>query len=169
MEGLRQDRLETERLVLRRATMADLADIHAVLSDRQAMRYWSSPAHEEIQQSREWLSSMVEADPAISDDFLLEHEGKVIGKLGGWRLPEFGFILRSDCQRQGLGSEAMTAFLDYMRVRKFPQLKADVDPRNAASLAILKKHGFYETGRKANTWFLNGEWCDSIYLALDLA
>ena len=166
---MRRDRLETERLVLRRATMADLAAVHAMLSDPRATRYWSTPPHEEIGQSREWLESMVAADPAVSDDFLIECEGAVIGKLGCWQIPEIGFLLHSDHWQKGYGSEAMAAFLDYFSYLSPLSLKADVDPRNAASLALLKKHGFYETERKANTWFLNGEWCDSIYLALDLA
>ena len=45
---------------------------------------------------------------------------------------------------------------------------ADVDPRNAASLALLTRHGFIETGRAAGTWQVGDELCDSIYLALDL-
>ena len=37
--------IRTDRLLLRRATMDDLPAIHAILSDPQGMRYWSSLPH----------------------------------------------------------------------------------------------------------------------------
>ena len=36
----------TERLLLRPAQADDLEPLHAILSDPQAMAYWSSPPHE---------------------------------------------------------------------------------------------------------------------------
>ena len=46
-------------------------------------------------------------------------------------------------------------------------LTADVDPRNAASLGLLQRLGFAETGTAKNTFLLGEEWCDSVYLRLD--
>src|SRR5690242_10776592 len=82
------DELRTERLLLRRATMDDLNAVHAMLSDAKAMRYWSTPPHEDLVQTEAWLRSMVDSDSSQSDDYLLEKDGEVIGKLGCWRLPE---------------------------------------------------------------------------------
>jgi RimJ/RimL family protein N-acetyltransferase len=45
-------------------------------------------------------------------------------------------------------------------------LLADVDPRNVASLRVLDRLGFKETGRAERTFLLGDEWCDSVYLAL---
>ena len=45
-------------------------------------------------------------------------------------------------------------------------LTADVDPRNAASLGLLRSLGFVETGRARNTFCIADEWSDSVYLAL---
>lgn len=163
------DELTTARLRLRRARMDDLDAIHALMSDPRNMRYWSSPPHETMAQSEEWLRSMVEADPAVSDDYIIEHEGRVIGKMGCWRLPEIGYMVAADHGGQGFASEAMTAFLDHRRRVGSPaRITADVDPRNQASLALLMRHGFVETGRAQATWVIAGETCDSIYLALDL-
>jgi [ribosomal protein S5]-alanine N-acetyltransferase len=157
--------LQTPRLLLRRATMADLDDIHALLSDPVAMRYWSSAAHTEVDQSRGWLESMVNADLAISDDFVIEHDGAVIGKAGCWRLPEIGYILRREHWRKGLAFEALSAVIESIfRRHKIDAIRADVDPRNEASLALLQKLGFIETHRAERTWYTNDEWCDSVYL-----
>ena len=163
------DEIRTERLLMRRATMADLEAIHALLSNPVAMRYWSSPPHTELAESEAWLRSMVDADPVASDDFIVEHEGLVIGKLGCWQLPEIGFLLDPAVWGRGLASEAMAAFVDRRRHIGSPQrIRADVDPRNAASLRLLLKHGFVETRRASRTWCIAGEWCDSVYLELTL-
>jgi ribosomal-protein-alanine N-acetyltransferase len=169
LTGPRLDRIETARLVLRRASMDDLPAVHAMLSDAAAMRYWSTPPHTELEQSRAWLESMVEADPALSDDFLVEREGTVIGKMGCWRLPTMGFLLRSDYWRQGYAGEALDAFLPYIAGRGIVRIDADADPRNAASMGLLTSRGFRETGRAENTWLVGDEWCDSVYFELDLA
>ena len=63
------DTIRTERLLLRRARHGDLDDIHAVLSDPNAMRYWSTPPHATIEESRAWLDAMIAApaeDPATT-------------------------------------------------------------------------------------------------------
>ncbi|QDP20187.1 GNAT family N-acetyltransferase [Sphingomonas xanthus] len=161
--------LRTPRLLLRRARMDDLADVHAVMSDPEVMRYWSTAPHREIDQTERWLRSMVDADPAGSDDFLIERGGRVIGKLGCWQLPEIGFQLARDQWGQGLASEAMAVFIARRRsIGASSRLTADVDPRNLASLELLRRHGFVETGRVAGTWQIGDELCDSVYLALDL-
>jgi ribosomal-protein-alanine N-acetyltransferase len=164
-----RDELITPRLRLRRATMDDLDAIHALLSDPRNMRYWSSPPHETLGQSVEWLRSMVDADPAESDDYIVERDSRAIGKMGCWKLPEIGFMIAADEAGQGYASEALAAFLERRRRIAEPRrLTADVDPRNTASLRLLAAHGFVETGRAHATWNINGEICDSVYLALDL-
>ena len=149
--------------------MDDLAAIHGLLSDSRNMRFWSSLPHSTIEQSEAWLRSMVEADPAESDDFLVERDGRVIGKLGCWQLPEVGFMIASEETGKGYATEAMAAFLERRRQLDQPRkLIADVDPRNLASLRLLVRHGFIETSRANATWIVGDEVCDSIYLALDL-
>ncbi|HET7709046.1 MAG TPA: GNAT family N-acetyltransferase [Sphingomicrobium sp.] len=163
------DEIRTDRLLLRRARMSDLNALHAALSDPDAMRYWSTPPHRTLDESETWLTSMVDADPAISDDFILQLDGRVLGKLGCWRLPEIGFLLLRDAWGQGFAGEALGAYLERRRVIGEPRaIRADVDPRNAASLRLLQRHGFVETGRAPRTWHVGGEWCDSVYLEVRL-
>lgn len=69
--------IRTERLVLRPARIEDLDDVHAMLSHPRAMRYWATPEHDTLEESREWLEGMVEG--ASGSDFLIEHQGRVIG------------------------------------------------------------------------------------------
>jgi len=91
----------------------------------------------------------------------------VIGKAGAWRLPEIGLILHPDHWGQGLGTEAMRAVIDHtFATSDLAALTVDIDPRNAASLALFRRLGFTETGRAARTFRLGDDWADSVYMAL---
>jgi [ribosomal protein S5]-alanine N-acetyltransferase len=159
--------LITPRLRLRRAQATDLDALHAVFSHPVAMRYWSRPPHTDLGQTREFLDKMIDAPPDVSDDFVVEHQGRAIGKAGCWRLPEVGYILHPDHWGRGLATEALTAVVGHVfATRPIEAIKADVDPRNAGSLRLLATLGFVETHRAARTWLVGEEWCDSVYLAL---
>ncbi|MFN4297923.1 MAG: GNAT family N-acetyltransferase [Brevundimonas sp.] len=160
--------LKTPRLTLRPARWDDLDAIHAVLSDPRATRWWSTPAHQTLDQTRAWLGAMIDSPPELSDDFVVEFEGRVVGKAGFYRLPEIGFILHPDVQGQGLGLEAAQAVIAHVfATRGIDRLTADVDPDNAASTALLTRLGFRETGRAERTLLVGEVWVDSVWLVLD--
>lgn len=162
------DEIRTERLLLRRATIGDAAAMHTIMSDPVAMRYWSTPPHGDLAETERWMASMVDADPANSDDFIVTLNGALIGKLGAWRLPEMGFLIDTRHWGKGYAIEAMMAFIDRRRALGTTELTADVDPRNEASLKLLKRAGFLETHRARGTWQVGDELCDSVYLRLEL-
>ncbi len=161
------DQIRTERLLLRRARTDDLGAMHAVLSEPRAMRYWSTPPHRDQDQTRAWLGGMITAPREISEDFIIERDGVVIGKAGCYRIPDIGYILHPDHWGQGLAQEALTVVVDRVFARfDMPAITADVDPRNVGSLKLLARLGFVETGRAKATWTVGDEVCDSVYLAL---
>ena len=132
------------------------------------MLYWSTPPHEDLEVTRKWLRSMIEIAPGEGEDFIVEHGGRVVGKAGLFRFPEIGFILHPDSWRRGLAREALEPVLDRaFAVHGLERVVADVDPHNAASLSLLGRLGFRETGRRERTYRIGGKWCDSVDLALD--
>jgi RimJ/RimL family protein N-acetyltransferase len=162
------EELRTERLVLRRARYEDAEAMHRIMNNPVAMRYWSSPPHQALAETEEWMASMVEAPPELSDDFIVTTGGRLIGKFGAWRLPEFGFLIDPARWGQGYASEALVAFINHRRGAGGTELTADVDPRNEPSIRLLTRHGFEETGRATGTWQIGDELCDSIYYRLNL-
>ena len=164
-----QTAIHSARLVMRRAREDDLAAVHAIMSDPEVMRYWSTPPHADVETTRAWLDGMITAPPEQGDDFVLEHQGRVVGKLGAWRLPEVGYYLAREAWGQGLALEALRAFTVHAFAHRTDHLTADVDPRNLPSLRLLSRAAFRETHRAARTWEVGGVWCDSVYLRLDRA
>jgi RimJ/RimL family protein N-acetyltransferase len=131
------------------------------------MRFWDRLPHADIDLTRRWLAGMVAFSPTETDDFILEHDGRAIGKAGCWRLGEIGFILHPDHWGKGLAREALAAVIPHVfATLAIDRLEADVDPRNAAALRLLGHFGFREFRRAARTVRLGDEWCDSVYLEL---
>lgn len=93
---------------------------------------------------------------------------QLIGTMGTIQ-HEIGFILHPSYWRKGVGSEAIKGFLKsfWEYWPDTPSIKADVDPRNIASLGLLKKFGFVETGSKIGTFQTHMGSFDSVYLKLD--
>ena len=106
--------IHTERLVLRHARDDDLAMVYAIMSDPEVLRYWSTLPHESLGQTREWLNCMIARNASGNPDFLIEHNGQIIGKMGAYAMPEFGFYLAKAAQRQGFATEAMDAFIAHI-------------------------------------------------------
>ncbi|MFN3931283.1 MAG: GNAT family N-acetyltransferase [Brevundimonas sp.] len=159
----------TPRLTLRSARPDDLAAMHAVLSDPRATRWWSTPPHETVEQTRIWLRGMIANGPD-QPDFVIERDGVVIGKAGFFQLPEVGYILHPDHWGQGFAGEAVAAAIDHVfATRDLDDLIADVDPENAASIRLLERLGFVRTGSAERTWEIAGEWKDSLYYGLSRA
>lgn len=159
----------TARLRLRSARPDDLEEMHAVLSDPRATRWWSTPPHISLDQTAAWLDSMIANGPD-QPDFVVEREGRVIGKAGFWRLPEIGYILHPDYWGQGLAHEATSAAIGHVfATGDLDELTADVDPENLASIRLLERLGFVRTGFAERALRIGDEWKDSIYFALSRA
>lgn len=164
---MRLEVLCTARLKLRRAQASDLNRLNQIFSDPAAMRYWSEPPHPDLAHTKAWLDRMLASS---QDDFLIEHQGQVVGKAGMWRRPEVGFLLIPALWRQGLMAEAMLAVISHLFAHHdLEYLTAETDPRNVGSLGLLRKLGFLETHRAQNTLLWGEEWCDSVYLRLSRA
>lgn len=102
-------------------------------------------------------------------DFIicLESKDEPIGKIGVWSGDEIGFLLNRSHWHKGLAKEALCGILPYLfGTGSFESLTADVDPRNEASLRILKKFGFEVERYEGKTLKVGDEWMDSVYLRL---
>jgi RimJ/RimL family protein N-acetyltransferase len=160
--------IETPRLLLRPMMAYDAPALHAMLSDAETMRYWSSLPHATLAESEEWVAqgvdTMVRGD---GHDFVVLHDNRVIGRVAFWMGNELGFLFDRGIWGRGFAGEAVTALIDYgFAALRFTRVRADVDPRNARSLRLLERLGFQRTGFAAQTFKLGETWVDSVYLEL---
>ena len=159
--------LRTARLTLRPFETTDAQALHTFFSDPVATRFWSDP-HQSLDESRAFVDGTIAADPTETCDFVIDLDGQAIGKAGMWKSPEIGFFVLPMHQRKGFAREALSAILPHLfDAYDMPRLIADVDPRNAASIGLLTSIGFKETHRAERTIRIQGEWCASIYFALE--
>ena len=161
--------IRTERLVLRPAQPGDLKPLHAIFSDPVAMRYWDRPAYEDIALTSRFLDHFMNGDLKLREEYILEFEGRCVGKAGVWKRPEIGYILSPEVWGQGLTVEALQAIIPraFARWPDMPALTAEMDPRNHASRKVLERLGFVQTGfAEKNFLYGTEEWCDTAYFEL---
>ena len=142
--------LETERLQLRRPTLADVRAIARLANDRRIAENTRRLPHP---YSQDHAVAFVRATARNSADiaFLIEHNFSPIGMVGinfGEReLPELGYWLGFEHWGQGFGTEAARAVIDYFFEEFFhQQLFAGARVTNPMSRNILEKCGFQWTG-----------------------
>jgi RimJ/RimL family protein N-acetyltransferase len=142
--------LETERLVLRRPTLADVKAIAHLANDRRIadntrrLPHPYTPRH-----AVEFVRSL--KDEVRNTVFLIEAEGAAAGMVGvDWRhpdAPELGYWLGVEYWGRGYGTEAARAVIDFT-FEEFciDTLFSGARVTNPASRNILEKCGFQWSG-----------------------
>jgi RimJ/RimL family protein N-acetyltransferase len=157
------------RVTLRPFQEADALALHPIFADARAMRYWSTPPHASLAETRAFVAATMAATASgEGDDQVVLLDGQVIGKAGLWDNEEVGFILAPAFWGQGLARAALEKVITRARDRGVARITADVDPRNAASIGLLTRLGFVRTGEAKATVKVGGEWADSLYFELAL-
>lgn len=141
--------LESAGLVIRPFVMTDAAHLVRLLADPIVHRYVGdgralSPAQAElwVVRSRENLARHGYGTGAV----VRREHGDVVGWAGFARPPDgleeviYGF--GADYWRRGYGTQVLGAMIEFAAARRITPLHAIAYPDNAASIALLKRHGF---------------------------
>lgn len=143
-------RIETERLILRPLTMADLDDIWAYASDPEVTRFTIFDYHTNRRVTEAWLRSAVDSSVGESFLFGMEHrkEKKVIGScaIRAWdrdhSRAEMGWALTRAYWNQGYATEAVRALIGFgFEYLKLNRLQALCIPAHSASRRVMEKAG----------------------------
>jgi len=142
--------LETERLTLRKPTLADVKAIARLANDRRIAENTRRLPHP---YSPDHAVEFVRAMAAESREtvFLIENNHTPIGMVGiDWQepeAPELGYWLGVEHWGQGFGTEAARAAIDfYFEEFDFEQLFSGARVANPSSRNILEKCGFQWSG-----------------------
>jgi RimJ/RimL family protein N-acetyltransferase len=141
--------LETERLRLRKPTLADVNAIARLASDRRIAENTRRLPHPYSQgDAVEFVRSLPAGRETV---FLIEKDFAPIGMVGvDWRevdAPELGYWLGVDHWGQGLATEAVRAVIDFtFEEYDAAHMCAGARVANPASRNVLEKCGFQWSG-----------------------
>jgi RimJ/RimL family protein N-acetyltransferase len=141
--------LETERLLLRELTHADVDSLHEVLGDPEAMRFYPRPKTRE--ETRAWIDWGIGLYPEGLGlhGVVLRGTGELVGDCGltyqdveGVTEVEIGYHVKRRLWGQGYATEAALAWRDYARdTLGLDRLVAIVAPDNLSSRRVAAKMG----------------------------
>lgn len=163
--------IRTERLLLRLMVDGDLDDVLAWMGDEAITRYqlYDVRSREEVV---EHIDKVKDARRLESDDdfieFAIDLDGTVIGclyfvlKSVENETAELGWALTADFHGRGYASEAARAGLalafDTLGLHR---VTAELDPRNAASVALCRRLGMREEAHYVEDLKFKGAWADT--------
>lgn len=174
--GERLPVLPAKRVALRSLVEADAADVFAVFSNQEVMRYWDA-------------APMVTPEAALAYVREIHHsfrrrelfqwgiasraDDRIIGTCTLLHLShtheraEIGFALAQAQWGRGLGTEAVTTLLSFVFANlQLHRVEADVDPRNTRSLRLLERLGFTQEGLLRHRYYVGRERQDAALLGL---
>lgn len=165
--------ITTARLLLRRTTARDAAEIFFLRSDEDVMKYIDRPRATSLQDAEDFLdlvNKSVDANEGISWGIALTGSpSKLIGYIGYWRMKkehyraEIGYALHPAYWKKGMMKEAILAVLDYgFNKMQLHSVEANINADNSASAAILEATGFIKEAHFKEDFFFDGMFRDTI-------
>ena len=153
--------LYTDRLILRKITKADLADVYEYASDPLVSRYLLWSPHTDVGYTRLYLKTI--ASKYRRGEFFdwgIEYNGKMIGTCGftSFNLydnsAEIGYVLNSSYWYLGIAKEAAKRIIDFgFNVLSLNRIEARFISSNIHSRRVAEKIGMtYEGEHKASVY-----------------
>ena len=167
----------TERLILRTLEGTDAETVYTYQVDPEVSRYQNWPFLS-IDSLRAFLARQHGLEPFTSADWFqigitLRDTGEVVGDCGlhardnDRRQVELGITLARSFQHRGLGSEALSALLEFLFNRPDThRVYCSADPRNRPCLRLLERAGMRREAHMIESLWIKGEWVDDVIFAI---
>ncbi|MFH1175252.1 MAG: GNAT family protein [bacterium] len=168
--------LKGEKVLLRPIKKSDIYNLATWVNDQEVNQFTSHDLPMAEVMEEQWFEKKV----ARTDSVILVveaidcEEPKPIGSCGIhgihmiYRNAGFGIMIgEKDYWEKGYGSEAAQLIINFafyrLNLNRISSAVLDFNPR---SLALHKKLGFKEEGRKRESFYKNGRYCDEIIFGL---
>jgi RimJ/RimL family protein N-acetyltransferase len=107
----------------------------------------------------------------IEGTFVADAAGEVVGSLhlepSRFGFGEIGMAVAREWRGRGVGSALLAAAIEWARQRELHKLSLSVFPHNAAAIALYRKFGFVEEGRRIKHYRrASGELWDALDMGL---
>jgi len=165
--------IETERLVLRKLSLADAEDIFAMKSNPIAMQYIPRPIAQKVEDAIELINTIterLEKGEGINWAITLKGEDKCIGLIGYYRTKfehyrsEIGYMIHPNLHRRGIAYEALMAATEYgFNKMNLHSIEAVINPLNIGSAKVLEKANYVKEAYFKENEFYKGKFIDTVY------
>src|SRR5687767_15596610 len=136
------------------------------------MQYINRPLTHCVEDAQKWITVIIDnlqKDDGITWCICLKEEPSVhVGSIGLWRIDkenhrgEIGYMLEPSLQGKGIMYEAIQPVLHYgFHDIRLHSIEAQIDPRNQASAALLRKAGFVQEAYFKENYYLHGGFADT--------
>jgi [ribosomal protein S5]-alanine N-acetyltransferase len=168
--------LESKNLILRQITNDDVAEVFALRSNPETMKYIPRPLlqnHDEALAHIKVIQDRIENNEGI--DWAITQKGnpKLLGIIGHYRIKwehfrsEIGYMLLPEHHGQGIVPEAIQLIVDFgFNQMNLHSIEALIDPENQASAKVLERNGFVKEAHFKENEFYNGQFIDTIIYSL---
>lgn len=171
--------VKTERmsLVLLDQTSVDLV-LDYVIRNRTFLEPWELERNEAYF-TKDYQAEQLEKDVIKNEDgqmlkVWMLFEERIVGSIalsnivrGAFQSCHLGYRMDGKLLNRGLMTEGLKAIIAYaFEEMKLHRIEANIMPRNAASLKVVEKLGFYEEGLAFKYLQIHGVWEDHIHMVL---
>ena len=137
----------TERLLLRKYNLGDVADIFEnYATDERVTKFLSWEPYENIETLQHFVTSQVSGYCHTVYNWVIEYEGRVIGSISVIQTDEknesceIGYCIGYNFWNKGIMTEAVSAVLQYLLLKVgFRKVYAKHDVDNPASGIVMRK------------------------------
>lgn len=167
---------ETERLLLRQITTADVNEIFDLRSNPEIMKYIPRPLVKTTQEALDHINMIEEkitTNEGINWAITLKGDSKLIGIIGYYRLQpenyraEIGYMLLPEFHHKGIIPEAVNCLVSYgFNTLNLHSIEAVIDPENVGSEKVLQKCGFIKEAHFKESEFYDGKFLDKVVYSL---
>jgi len=170
--------LETDRLILRRFTPADLDATVAYQGLEEVARYcmWEPRSRERVRELiPRWIAMNGEGEASEGLQYAVERkaDGRMIGDAvlmftnRAARQGEIGYVFNPAFQGRGYATEAMVAVMEAgFEQAGLHRICARCDARNAASWRVMEKLGMRREAHLREHALFKGEWDEEFIYAM---
>lgn len=156
------------QFTIRSATVADarpMAELFAAVAEERSGIATEPPVDVDAR-TVQFTASFGESMVAVAGDQVI---GMIHVEVSRHGFGEFGMLVDRDWRGHGVGSALIRAAIDWSRDQGLHKLSLEVFTQNAAAIALYRKCGFVEEGRRVKQYRrANGELWDSLIMGLSL-
>lgn len=147
-------RIETKRLYLRRFTKEDALFAISIWNDPEMGEYLPDPAMEEI--DPEYVKEIEKLGENEKCCYLIAESKENGGRIGtcsfipsqDGKVYDIAYCVHKDYWRNGYATEMAAGMIGYAKEQGAQKITVDVNMKNAASNAIVRKLGFSVVGER---------------------